>query len=139
MRFAKPEELDQVITCNEHFRNFPRENISKKVERKEIIVALENEKMIGVISFEYIWTTRPYISSIFVHPEFRRQNVGSELLAYLAEFLSSRGYHYLYSSTEDNSESAKSWHLKNGFTVSGALDGLNLPNKIREIFFYKSI
>src|SRR5437660_744265 len=101
LRFARNEDLEEVIACDIQLQYLSIDRLKNKISQNEIIIATLDNKIVGVIGVEYIWTTRPYIDTLFVDPEVRRQKIGSKLLDFLENHLKSEGYQYLYSSAEE--------------------------------------
>ena len=139
IRFAKAEEFEEIICLDEQLQNLPIDKIKNKLLQNEIIIATLDNRIIGTIGVEYIWTTRPYIDTLFVDAKYRRQKVASKLLSFLETYLRYNGSQYLYSSAEETANVSINWHEKNGFTQCGSIEKLNLPDSVKEIFFYKKI
>ncbi|AFY38050.1 GCN5-related N-acetyltransferase [[Leptolyngbya] sp. PCC 7376] len=74
-----------------------------------IVVAVCNEKIIGFIAF---LPRNAQITGLFVHPDFVRQGIGSELLAAAIEILDSQKRRTVY---VWSSEYAKPFYRQNGF------------------------
>lgn len=139
MRFAKDSDLYEVISANKQLRHLSVDRIRNKISQNEIIIAVSEERIVGEIGIEYIWTTRPYIDTLFVDPKFRRQKVATQLLQFVEDYLRSQGFQFFYSSAEEKATVSINWHEKNGFIKCGTLDKLNLPDKAKEFFFCKKL
>ena len=140
IRLATIEDYNKVRSFDPHSKYINPEKICTKLKSNEIILAIENSKIIGLIKFSYFWATRPFIDLIYVKEDFRKFGIGKKMLGYLENYLCSQNNAYLFSSTEDKDDKARIWHEKNGFKRCGKVKCLNLPHdKTSEIFFYKRI
>jgi len=112
--------------------------IRHKIINDEIIIAELDGQPIGYLRIEYLWSNIPYIGVIFVVDDYRDEGVGSKILIFLEDYLRSRGYDVLYSSSQVNEPEAQAWHRSVGFVESGIISGIN-EGGIGEVFFRKSL
>lgn len=117
------ERLDQGLhyTCSEmtvdSFQNATRNGI--------VLVALDSDSgsLVGTA------TTHLYIDkkgckygeneNLAIHPDAKRNGIGSALLKKRLEILKEAGAEYVISDTAVNADSAVRYHLKNGFKIVG--------------------
>ena len=85
--FAKLEDFKEYRVFDPHSKYINPELIKRKIKGKEIIIAKDNDNIIGLLRFNYIWSTRPYIEYIFVKKEKRGLGIGKQLLKFLEEYL----------------------------------------------------
>lgn len=138
--FADILDLDRYRVFDPHSKYINRDLISRKFQNNEIIIAKEDNDIVGLLRLNYIWSTRPYIEFIFVKEEKRGLGIGKQLLGFLEDYLVKEKYAYLFSSSEEQDKAAIEWHTKNGFKEMGKLTDLNLPHDTTaEIFFSKKI
>jgi ribosomal protein S18 acetylase RimI-like enzyme len=138
--FPKVEDFKKYRLFDPHSKYINPELIKRKIRGKEILIAKDNDNIIGLLRFNYIWSTRPYIEYIYVKKEKRGLGIGKQLLKFLEEYLIDNKYAYLFSSTEEQDKAAIEWHKRNGFKEMGKLTDLNLPHDTTaEIFFSKKI
>jgi len=140
IRFAKVEDFEAVRKFDPHSEYIPSSRIKNKLNQKELIIAEENNNIIGILKFSYFWATRPYIDLIWILPRNRDQKLGTRMLDFLEDFLTSEGHSFLHSSFEEGDNKALSWHKAKGFIECGFNSALNLPHeKVKEIFLYKPL
>ncbi len=140
IRFAKSDEFQLVRRLDPHSKYIDPKKIQHKLDVNEIIIALESEKPIGILKFSYFWATRPYMDLIWLKKHYRGQGIGQQLLSFFEEYLITKGYFYLITSSEKDELAPQRWHQKQGFVPCGEVRGLNLPESdIAEVFFQKKL
>lgn len=140
IKFEIIDNLDEYRNCDPQSEYIDRDKIARKIEGKEIIVAKDGDKYVGLLRIQYFWSTRPYLESAYVVEAERGNGLGTRMLKFLEDYLVSEQYAYLFSSSEDGDDKAINWHKKNGFNEMGRLTDLNLPHDdVTEIFFSKKI
>ena len=122
IRFARPSDLSQLCGLDHTADNH---NIERLIEQKQFVVAELNEKIVGLIRLEYIWTVVPYIGLIWIIPEHRERGLSRRLLGYLCEYLRGQGHHVLFSSSQADEPEPQAWHRHIGFADSGRVEGIN--------------
>ncbi len=135
VRFAGPEVLEWCVVEDVQVTE---QVIRHKIINDEIIIAELDGQPIGYLRIEYLWSNIPYIGVIFVVDDYRDEGVGSKILIFLEDYLRSRGYDVLYSSSQVNEPEAQAWHRSVGFVESGIISGIN-EGGIGEVFFRKSL
>lgn len=135
IRFAEIKDLDSCVELDLH-KNV--DTIKNKISMKEVIVAENNNEVIGCLKIEYIWTHLPFISYIVIKNDFRASGIGRSMLTFLEEYLKNNGQDTLLSSTMTDAINPQKWHLKMGFIECGMLCGIN-DDGVGEIFFKKSL
>ena len=133
IRFAEIKDLDSCVKLDLH-KNI--DTIKNKIAMKEVIVAENNNEVIGCLKIEYIWTHLPFISYIVIKNDFRASGIGRSMLTFLEEYLKNNGQDTLLSSTMTDAVNPQKWHLKMGFIECGMLCGIN-EDGVGEIFFKK--
>lgn len=135
VRFAGPEVLEWCVVEDVHVTE---QVIRHKIINDEIIIAELDGQPIGYLRIEYLWSNIPYIGVIFVIDDYRNEGIGGKILTFLEDYLRSRGYDVLYSSSQVNEPEAQAWHRSVGFVESGIISGIN-EGGIGEVFFRKSL
>jgi GNAT superfamily N-acetyltransferase len=114
IRIGNINDLETVIHEDQHIKS---EILEWKLKNKEIILAVLDEKIIGYLRLDFLWSKYPYIGLIIVNPEYRKQGIGRTMLKYLEELLSDTGHGVLYSSSQVNESyhrnGIEEWDLKN--------------------------
>ena len=135
VRFAGPELLEWCVVEDSLVTE---QVIRHKIINDEIIIAELDGKPVGYLRLEYLWSTIPYIGVIFVIEDYRKEGIGQKILAFLEDYLQSRGYDVLYSSSQASEPESQAWHRSVGFVESGIISGIN-EGGIGEVFFRKSL
>lgn len=135
VRFAKQEDLDFCIQRD--FSIKTRQELTKKLDDQELIIASKSKYPIGYLRWEKLWGKIPYMSVINVVDKFQGIGIGTQMLHYLEGFIKTTSP-VLLTSAEHIAPKAFAWHKRNGFKECGYIDGLN-PNGVREIFLIKML
>jgi GNAT superfamily N-acetyltransferase len=135
VRFAGPELLEWCVVSDSHITE---QVIRHKIVNDEIIIAELDGQPIGYLRIEYLWSTIPYIGVIFVNEHYRNEGIGQKILAFLEDYLRSRGHDVLYSSSQADESEPQAWHRSVGFVESGIILGIN-EGGIGEVFFRKPL
>jgi GNAT superfamily N-acetyltransferase len=135
VRFAGPEDLEWCVVEDDRVTE---QVIRHKIINDEIIIAEVDGKPIGYLRVEYLWSQVPYIGVVFVEDDYRKEGIGRKILSFLEDYLRSRGYDRLFSSSTVNEPEPQAWHRAVGFVESGMINELN-DDGLGEIFFRKSL
>jgi len=89
-------------------------------------VSVLDGEVIGYLAWSLLWGF-PFIDFIRMREDHRERGLGTELLHAAEADIRSRGYHMLWSSTQD--QRALRWHERNGFQRVGATQWIfgNMP------------
>lgn len=136
VRFAELKDLDFCTKMD--YKHIDEAAIKKRVEEKKVIIAEVDGKPVGYSRMEYLWLRIPYVCLIVVIQEYRKKGVGSAIIKFLEEYLISKGYNVLYSSSQINEPEPQAWHRKIGFKECGFIAGIN-EGDIGEVFFRKNL
>ncbi|MFX1481626.1 MAG: GNAT family N-acetyltransferase [Promethearchaeota archaeon] len=135
VRFGGPEDLEWCVVEDDYVTE---QVIRHKIVQNEIIVAELDGQPIGYLRLEYLWSNIPYIAMIFVLDGYRNEGIGLKILAFLEDYLRSRGHNQLLSSSQANESEPQAWHRSVGFSECGIISGIN-EDGIGEIFFRKDL
>lgn len=140
VRLAEPEDLTEIRLLDPHSLYISKELIAQKIDAEEIVVACLKDQAVGFLKLSFIWSTRPLLESVFVHPQYRRLKISRELVEFVLDHLASQEYAYVFSSAPAGDMAAQLWHQSLGFKSIGRLNGINLPyNDEPEIFYAKKL
>jgi GNAT superfamily N-acetyltransferase len=135
VRFATTQDFDAA----QAFDRYLAESIlRRKIEAQEILLAERDDKPIGYLRLEYLWSIAPYIAIIHVLPEYRQQGTGKALLQFLESYLRDGGHATLYSSSQADEPEPQAWHRHMDFEECGIINGIN-DGGVGEIFFRKRL
>lgn len=91
-------------------------------EISEMFVLEENNQIIGFTGLKYHdWNKTVQIIDVFVHPDYRNQGKGKELVKYLINHLRGKDYRTLLAEAP-SLNSVLSLYLKSGFRICGFND-----------------
>lgn len=98
--------------------NSPEVVIDKKIQIKDglFYVAQKDQKVIGTVMAGYDGH-RGWIYSIAVHPKYRKQGIGSELLSYAQRKLKDLGCLKINLQIIEGNEGVQKFYLTNGFSI----------------------
>lgn len=136
IRFANQKDLKATMEFDLHKNE---EVISNKIDMKEVIVAELDNKVVGCLKIEYIWTHIPFISYIVVKDGLRGSGIGESLLNFLEEYLKKeKNSEFLLSSSMTDATKAQKRHIRRGFEECGFITSIN-ENNVWEVFFRKNL
>ena len=115
-----------------------QEAILHQIEAGEVLVANICGEPAGLLRFDYLWTTMPYISQLRVLKPFRKRGVAKALLGILEGNMRQQEYGFLISSTMPDNPISQKWHRRMGFIEIGFLAGINTGG-VGEIFYRKEL
>ncbi len=134
---VRPATIDDLDFASQD-GHIPREVVSDKIGRNEIVVAILEGHRVGYARVEFLWSTVPFLSLIWVLESYRWQGVGAAILAHLEARFSAEGHAALFSSSQADEPEPQAWHRRQGFEDCGRIDGIN-DNGIGEVFFRKAL
>lgn len=111
--------------------------VQRKIVEGEVFVAVLNAELVGYMRLEHLWSLVPYIALIHVLPAYRRQSIGTALLAFVSATLQQRGHSVLYSSSQVDEPEPQVWHRHMGFEECGMIGGIN--KGVGEVFYRKRV
>ena len=114
------------------------ELLNRKLKYKEILVAKVEDKNVGFLMFEYLWSHIPFITQIWICADCRKKGIGTSLLNYFEQYLFVNNHKMLFSSSMENAKEAQAWHRHMGFKDCGTISEIN-DDDTGEVFFRKSL
>jgi GNAT superfamily N-acetyltransferase len=135
VRPARVEDLDWYCTEDP---SVGREAIRRKVEAGEVFIAELEDRPVGHLRLDYLWSKTPFVALVRVLSECRAQGIGRALLAFVQARLRAAGRDTLYSSAMADAAQAQVWHRHMGFKECGTIQGIN-PGGVGEVFFVKRL
>jgi N-acetylglutamate synthase-like GNAT family acetyltransferase len=121
MRLAKPSDIPKL----QRLDRWPKEHIwQHKIAGGEVIVLELNAEIIGLIRYEVLWTTVPFMSLIAIEEIHRNKGYSKLLLEFLKEQLRSQGYLALLSSSQTDEPTPQAWHRHMGFKSNGIIENI---------------
>ncbi len=120
-RLAKPSDIRKLQTID----RWPKEHIwRQKIAAGEVIVLELNEQIIGLIRYEVLWTTVPFMGLIVIEEAHRGKGYSKVLLEFLKQHLRNQGYVALLSSSQTDEPVPQNWHRHMGFKSNGIIENI---------------
>lgn len=104
------------------------------LERHHVLVAVDDDRVVGVLGFRTDWFGCTFVSLVSVHKDVRRRGIARALYRRVEAMTPSPR---LFSSTEETNGVSIQMHTGLGFVPSGHID--NLPQGYRELLFFKRL
>jgi len=80
--FIKEAEISEYLWLKEHDDDIDHEIIKTKIDRKEVLVVQENNKIIGWLRFNYFWDNIPFITHLWLINGYRQKGIGTKFINY---------------------------------------------------------
>jgi RimJ/RimL family protein N-acetyltransferase len=134
IRFAKPGEIKIVRKMySKGFEEYDKTEIfyyfldfltKDRIKQKEILLAFDGKKPVGMCSFLYhpqIFFKSMYLENIVVLKEYRGKKVGQALVNKVLALAKARGRRRIFSDTWPGNEASINFHKKLGFKYAGKI------------------
>ena len=137
IRKAKLEDIhpicsfDQIAIENKANR---RQHIRKWVESEICYVAEIYGSVVGYTVLDYNFYSNGMIEMLYVHPDYRRQGVGTELIKHIESICKTEK---LFTSTNQSNLAMQGLMNKRGYVSSGFIE--NLDEGDPEIVYFKRL
>jgi N-acetylglutamate synthase-like GNAT family acetyltransferase len=114
---------------------WPKERIWKqKIMCNEVVVLELNSEVIGLIRYDLLWTTVPFIGLIEIEEVHRGKGYSRVLLELLKQHLREQGYVALLSSSQTDESTPQNWHRHTGFKSNGIIENI-MDEDVGEIVY----
>jgi GNAT superfamily N-acetyltransferase len=121
MRLAKPTDIPKLQIID----RWPKEHIwQQKISAGEVVVLEFNQEIIGLIRYDVLWTTVPFMGLILIEEAHRGKGYSKVLLEFLKQHLRDQGYIALLSSSQTNEPVPQDWHRHMGFKSNGIIENI---------------
>jgi GNAT superfamily N-acetyltransferase len=121
VRLAQPLDIAKL----QRLDRWPKEHIwQHKIASAEVIVLELDTEIIGLIRYEVLWTTVPFMGLIVIEEAHRNKGYSTLLLEFLKEQLRSQGYLALLSSSQTDEPTPQAWHRHMGFKSNGIIENI---------------
>ncbi|MDW7733008.1 MAG: ribosomal protein S18-alanine N-acetyltransferase [Methanolobus sp.] len=71
---------------------------------------------------------KAHLQNIAVHPDFRRQGIGTELLEWCIDLVKLYGYHEMVLEVREKNTASQSFYADMGFEITGTVEGYYLDD-----------
>lgn len=121
VRLAREDDLPAL----QRLDRWPKERVWRhKIAGGEVLVLEQGGRVVGLVRYELLWTTVPFMSLIEIEPEHRGRGYSRLMLAFLKEHLKAQGRVALLSSSQTDEPAAQRWHLHMGFRSNGIIENV---------------
>jgi GNAT superfamily N-acetyltransferase len=111
------------------------EMLKRKLEAGEILIAKNDDEIIGDLRYNYFWDSIPFINLLYIAESYRRHGLGKQLVEHWENLMREAGYNTVMTSSLTNEE-GQFFYRKLGYRDAGSL---LLPNEALEIIFIKTL
>ena len=121
IRLARPFDIPKLRGLD----RWPKEPIwQHKIAGGEVIVLELASEVIGLIRYEVLWTTVPFMGLIIIEEAHRGKGYSNLLLEFLKQHLREQGYLALLSSSQTDELGPQNWHRHMGFKSNGIIENI---------------
>jgi GNAT superfamily N-acetyltransferase len=121
VRFAQPSDIPKL----QRLDRWPKEHIwQHKIAGGEVIVLELASEIIGLIRYEVLWTTVPFMGLIVIEEAYRKKGYSKLLLEFLKHYLREQCYLALLSSSQTDEPEPQAWHRHMGFKSNGIIENI---------------
>ncbi len=106
----------------------------QKIMCKEVSVLELHGEVIGLIRYDVLWTTVPFIGLIEIEEAHRGKGYSRVLLEFLKQHLREQGYVALLSSSQTDEPVPQNWHRHMGFKSNGIIENI-ADNNVGEVIY----
>lgn len=149
IRFAKPGEIKIVrkmyakgfeeYSKTEIFRYYLATLTKERIKQKEILLAFDGKKPVGMYSFAYhssVFFKSIYLENVAVIKSYQRTGTGTALVKRVLQIAKAKGARRIFLGTWPENEASINLHKKLGFRYSGKIANAE-DEKHDYIFFSK--
>ena len=132
IRDAKIEDfeiLSQLEKC------ISKDMLKRKIENSEILIVIEDGKIIGWLRYNLFWDTHPFMNMLFVLEPHRGKGYGKKLVLEWEERMKEKNYELLMLSTMAD-EYSQHFYRKLDYRDAGSFI---LPSESLEIILVKEL
>jgi RimJ/RimL family protein N-acetyltransferase len=135
-RFAKENDLEELVNINirdeNKYRKIDTKMFLELIPEKRVIIALENQKIVGLIYFMKQFLDRTdifYIQQITIPKKYRRKGIALKLLKSYLKHMKKIGAKKVMADIHDDNVPSILMCLKAGAVIGGYFSGLSTNNK----------
>lgn len=128
-------EIKDLTTLSEYEKHIAQEELQSGVSLGRVIVAEEEEKVIGWLRWNLFWDNTPFMNMLFLLDGYRSKGYGKAMVSFWEKEMKAAGYQLVMTSTLSNEE-AQHFYRRLHYVDSGSL---LLPGEPLEIIFIKEI
>jgi GNAT superfamily N-acetyltransferase len=131
VRLAQPADLAKL----QRLDPWPKEHVwQHKIAGGEVVVLELSSEVIGLIRYELLWTTVPFMSLIVIEEVHRNKGFSRLLLEFLKQHLREQGKIALLSSSQTDEPVPQNWHRHMGFKSNGIIENI-MDDDVGEIVY----
>lgn len=124
-----PEDKEKLVM--EYFK--------EKIKKKEILVAIDNNKLVGILGYaKFFWDKIDFIDEVIIDNKYRRKKIAIALIKRLEKESKKRKARRIFSTTEIWNKISIKMHKRLGYKRCGYVDNM-WEEGVREIMLSKKI
>ena len=136
LRFATLKDKDFWFELDRHLDN---NMFEVKLKLNQCFIIELDNKMVGVLRYNYFWDEIPFLNLIYILKEYRQSGIGCKALYLWESHIKNQGHKFIMTSTMAN-EQAQHFYRKQNYKDCGCLLKDNfLDFEPMEIFLCKQI
>lgn len=132
IRIAESKDFDLIKQYDKHIAEAEIRNV---LMLGRIIIAEENNDLIGWLRYNYFWDNTPFMNMLYISDKYRKKGYGKALTEYWEEKMRCLGFNSVLTSTSSN-ESSQHFYNKLGYQVIG---GFLMRNEPYELILSKEL
>ena len=132
IRYANLNDIEFWLSLDKHISI---SKLEEKIDNKECLVILKDDKLIGILRYNYFWDNVPFVNMLYIKTEYQRNGYGKKLMLFFENEMKNNGYTEVMTSTQTDEE-GKYFYDKLGYKKTGSLF---LENKAEELILIKKI
>lgn len=98
-----------------------------EIQREECYVATLGKRIIGYVTFDYMFYGRPFIRFLCVCPELQRKGIGNKIMEFVEEKCKEQR---IFTSTESENLAMINLLGKREYKLSGVIENLQIQTEI---------
>ena len=116
IRLAAERDKQQILQYDGHIQP---DRLGQCIRNGFVYVLCDGEKIVGVLRYNLLWQTIPFLDLLFIDEIYRGQGWGSKMMADWEEAMGCLKYPHVMLSTQED-ETAKFFYEKIGYHRIGA-------------------
>lgn len=78
-KYAEDTEYNYLLKMDIHISS---DMLRNKIINREIILAYEDDIVVGYLRFNYFWDEIPFINMLYIESEYRNKKIGTNLVKF---------------------------------------------------------
>lgn len=109
--------------------------LKDKIQRHEILVARDGNKIVGLLRYSLFWDNTPFMNLLLVEEDRRKEGIGSKLVRHWELMMKEGGFEIVMTSSQSD-ETAQDFYRKLKYREVGSFE---FPGQKAELIFLKEL